>query len=63
MTAAGHTSDLRSLLVPADCHIGGADALTFFSKKLAHPTHADVASFNMVVKLIYHIDRMQKIVA
>ena len=36
MTAAGHTSDLRSLLVPADCHIGGADALTFFRKK-SHP--------------------------
>lgn len=38
MTAAGHTSDLRSLLVPSDCHIGGADALTFFRKKLPGPS-------------------------
>ena len=33
MTAAGHTSDLRSLLVPAGYHTGGADALTFFLEK------------------------------
>ena len=35
MTAARHLSDLRSLLVLADYHIGGADALTLFSKKLS----------------------------
>ena len=31
--------------------------------RLRLTTHADVASFNIAVKLIYHIDRMQKIVA